>query len=222
MVLPDDEQRQSAPGASFILQWFESIFAEDEYARTATRRVLKEVGWAEAYLAGTRLVGVVWVEHGGADDTGGWLFAWVGHSSQGLGPQAWAAHSDYLPAHSTGTSDNHMHVMHVGAAEPLLRCPAPARLRCLRPAVAHARHLPDCCRPHLLNMRMPGLAALPATQLAVFYVFIGIGFLALYLTWRSNAKCAPCSAVCVPFPGVAGRADLLSAACQPACITLHA
>ncbi|KAL4434501.1 hypothetical protein ABPG75_000942 [Micractinium tetrahymenae] len=43
MVLPDDSQRQAALGASFILQWFESIFAEDEYARSATRRVLTEL-----------------------------------------------------------------------------------------------------------------------------------------------------------------------------------
>lgn len=28
----------------------------------------------------------------------------------------------------------------------------------------------------------------PAFQLAVFYVLILVGFLALYLTWRSNAK----------------------------------
>lgn len=27
-------------------------------------------------------------------------------------------------------------------------------------------------------------------QLAVFYVLIAVGFLALYLTWKSNAKCA--------------------------------
>lgn len=33
----------------------------------------------------------------------------------------------------------------------------------------------------------PGAPPL-AVQLAVFYVFIGVGFLALYLTWRSNAK----------------------------------
>lgn len=48
MVLPDDSERPA--GASFILQWFGSIFAEDEYARAATRRVLMEVsrfgaGW---------------------------------------------------------------------------------------------------------------------------------------------------------------------------------
>lgn len=43
MVLPDDGERQAAPGASFILQWFQSIFAGDEYARSATRRVLTEV-----------------------------------------------------------------------------------------------------------------------------------------------------------------------------------
>lgn len=43
MVLPDDGQRQAAPGASFILQWFEGIFAGDDYARSATRRVLMEV-----------------------------------------------------------------------------------------------------------------------------------------------------------------------------------
>ena len=40
-MLPDSTGREV--GASFILQWFEAFFAEDEYAREATRRVLFEV-----------------------------------------------------------------------------------------------------------------------------------------------------------------------------------
>lgn len=40
--------------------------------------------------------------------------------------------------------------------------------------------------PRPLTRASPGTCTL--LQLAVFYVLIAVGFLALYLTWRSNAK----------------------------------
>ena len=45
----------------------------------------------------------------------------------------------------------------------------------------------------------------------MFYVLIAVGFLALYLTWRSNAQCVCCgAAVALPL-AVPGRASLLGA-----------
>jgi hypothetical protein len=63
---------------------------------------------------------------------------------------------------------------------PSLSLPAPPppplcrRRRRLAASTAEACPAPPACPTSL--------------QLAVFYVFIAIGFLALYLTWRSNAK----------------------------------
>lgn len=63
------------------------------------------------------------------------------------------------------------------------RCP---RLTGISPAWPAVRSLPYWLR-HRTGWPVSH-HSLCSLQLAVFYVFIGIGFLALYCTWRSNAK----------------------------------
>ena len=55
-MLPDEAEPNSS-GRPFLLRWFGSIFAEDEYTRAATRRVLMEVRAAAGAVAEAALVG---------------------------------------------------------------------------------------------------------------------------------------------------------------------